>query len=134
MQGTPVYLQHPLFTLELFSLLSTVIVWISAMLIYLYSMVKQKKSIIRSITQNLFMVSLAFITTVVAISGSIFFSKTTPFLPNKLNGLWVDYGVTLDPFGQLYGFGILFCEGAWIAYTIFNAYLARPPLFRRNFG
>jgi len=125
MPETPVYLQHPLFMLELFSLLSTVIVWIMAMLISLYILVIQKMPIIRCASRNLFLVSLVSITIVVAVSGSLFFSKTIPYRPNKLNDLWVDYFDPPDLFGQLYGFGILFCEGAWLVYAMFHAHLRR---------
>jgi len=124
-QGTPVYLQHPLFMLELFSLLSTVIVWIMAMLISLYVLVIKKMSIIRCASRNLFVVSLVSITIVVAISGSVFFSKTIPYRPNVLNDLWVEYFDPPDLSGQLYGFGILLCEGAWLVYAIFRANLRR---------
>jgi hypothetical protein len=125
--GTPVYLQHPLIMLELFSLLSTVIVWIMVTLISLYSLVKQKISIKRSVNQNLFVVCSAFITVIVGISGSVFFSKTIPSQPTILNGLWTDYAVTPDPFGLLYGFGILFCEGTWLAHAIFHVYFEKIP-------
>ena len=125
MPGTPVYLQHPLFMLELFSLLSIVIVWIVAMLISLYILVIQKMSKIRCTSRNLFVVSLVSITIVVAISGSVLFSKTIPYRPNKLDDRWVDYFDPPDLFGQLYGLGILFCEGAWLVYAMFYAHLRR---------
>lgn len=119
MVETPICLQHPLFMLELLSLLSTAIVWIVTLPIFLYSLVKGKISETRSITRNLFIVSLALVTIVVAISGSIFFSKTIPYRPSQVDDLWVTYVNPPDPFGQVYGFGVLFCEGLWIAWTIF---------------
>lgn len=118
MMETPICLQHPLFMLELLFLLSTAIVWIVTLPIFLYSLMKGKISKTRSITQNLFVVSLALVTIVVAISGSIFFSKTIPYRPSQVDGLWVSYFDPPDPFGQVYGLGVLFCEGLWIAWTI----------------
>ncbi|NIO37234.1 hypothetical protein GTO27_05960 [Candidatus Bathyarchaeota archaeon] len=86
--------------------------------IFLYSLMKGKIARTRSITQNLFVVSLALATIVVAISGSLFFSKTIPYLPSQVDGRWVSY-YSPDPFGQVYGLGVLFCEGLWIAWTMF---------------
>jgi hypothetical protein len=102
MPETPVYLQHPLFMLELFSLLSTIIVWIMAMLISMYILVIQKMSIIRCASRNLFVVSLVSITIVVAVLGSLFFSKTIPYRPNKLDDLSVDYFDPPDLFGHVW--------------------------------
>ena len=119
MMETPICLQHPLFMLELLSLLSTAIVWIVTLPIFLYNLMKGKISKTRSITQNLFVVSLALATIIVAISGSIFFSKTIPYRPSQIDGRWVSYFDPPDPFGQVYGLGVLFCEGLWIVWTIF---------------
>jgi len=111
---------HPYFTAQLLLMLSTVIVWIVTLPIFLYSLVKGKIPKTRSTTQNLFVVSLALATIVVAISGSIFFSKTiSARAPSQTDNLRMVGLDPPDPFGQVYGLGILFCEGLWIAWTIF---------------
>lgn len=119
MMETPICLQHPLFMLELLSLLSTAIVWIVTLPIFSYSLIKEKIPKTRSTTQNLFVVSLALATIVVAVSGSIFFSKTISYDPSQTDNLRMAGLSPPDPFGQVYGLGILFCEGLWIAWTIF---------------
>ena len=115
---TPLYLTHPLFTLELVSLLSTVIAWVIAALISVYNLVRKGLSITSSITQNRLVVSLAFITILVAISGSLFFYlEVVPKYPVRNTDRYVTPGAIpspLRPFAVSYGFGVLFCEGAWI--------------------
>lgn len=121
-EGTPLYSIHPYFTAELLLMLSTVIVWIVTLPIFLYSLVKGKIPKTRSTTQNAFIVSLALATIVAAISGGIFFSKAISYSPieNTRYDLRPPHGFRPpDPFARVYWLGILFCEGLWIAWTIF---------------
>lgn len=113
--GTPGYLADPLFTLELFSMVSTGIVWVMTGLISLHSLRKLRMPITRSITENLFVISLVFVTIVVTILGSMFFSRTVPDYLISSNRHLTLYALDgHDPLFVLYFFGTLFCEGAWI--------------------
>lgn len=113
-EGTPLYLIHPFFTIELFLMLSTAIVWVMAMLISLHSLRKQRIALTESIIQNLFIVSLALTTVIVAISGYIVYSETIHF-EKYHNNLMDLQGISPpNPFAICYGLGILFCESAWI--------------------
>lgn len=121
-EGTPLYSIHPYFTAKLLLMLSTVIVWIVTLPIFLYSLMKGKIPKTRSTTQNLrarALVSLALATIVVAISGCIFFSKTVSYTASQTDNLRMAGFGPVDPFARVYGFGVLFCEGLWIAWTIF---------------
>jgi hypothetical protein len=118
-EGRPLYSIHPYFTAKLLLMLSTVIVWIVTLPIFLYSLVKGKIPKTRSTTQNSFIVSLALATIVVAISGSIFFSKTVSYTASQADNLRMAGFGPVDPFARVYGLGILFCEGLWTAWTIF---------------
>lgn len=63
-EGMPLYLIHPLFTLEFFLMLSTAIVWFIAFLFSLYNLRKQTLRLIEIVRQNLFVVSLVLTTVV----------------------------------------------------------------------
>ena len=77
----PVFLQHPFFMLEFLSLLSTAIVWIITLPIFTYFLKKGKVSRTRSTDENLFIVFLGLVTVVVTVLGSIFWTRTIPYLP-----------------------------------------------------
>jgi len=116
--GMPKYLIHPFFMLELVSLLLTLIAWVIATLISLYNLARKRLSITSSITQNWPVVFLVFITVITAVSGSIYFYlDVTPEYPVSNTDRYVTpAGIPspLRPFAVLYGFGVLFCESAWI--------------------
>jgi hypothetical protein len=114
MEGMPLYLIHPFFTLELFLMLSTAIVWVREMLISFYNLRKQRIALTKSMAQNSFIVSLAFVTVIVAISGCIVFSKTIHFEEFSSDLVDLISIPSPSPFALIYGYGILFCEGAWI--------------------
>lgn len=104
-KGTPLYSVHPYFTAELLLMLSIVIVCVMAMLISLYSLRRQGVDLIRTMIQNYSIISLAVFTVIVAICGYLTLSQP------------VYMGGGFEPptlFEYCYGFGILFCEGAWI--------------------
>lgn len=113
MEGMPLYLIHPFFTLELFLMLSTLIVWVLAIK-SAYNLRKQRIALTQSITQNLFITFLVFVTIIVAISGCIFFSRTIHF--EEFSNDLADLASIPPPipFALIYGYGILFREGAWI--------------------
>lgn len=125
--GVPYGLIHPYFTAELLLMLSTVVVWVMVILISLYNLRKQRMVLTKSIVQNWFVVSLAFATMIVAISGCMFYSEIFHFEEYSNNGLdlWVTPALSSpNPFALINGVGILFCEGAWIIIGLIN-YLKR---------
>jgi len=112
LEGMPLYLAHPYFTAELFFMLSTLIVWVVAMLFSLHNIRKQKIALVKSLTQNGLIVCLALFTVLVAILGCEIYSRIVERHPADLHDLYA-----LDPpnpFAVIHGYGILFCEGAWI--------------------
>jgi F0F1-type ATP synthase membrane subunit a len=76
MEGVPLGLIHPYFTAELFLMMSTAIVWVTAILVALYNLRKQRIDLTKCIMQNWFEFSLEFVTIIVAVSGCIFYSET----------------------------------------------------------
>lgn len=88
--------------------------WVMAMLISLHSLRKQRIALTESIIQNLFIVSLALTTVIVAVSACIVYSETIHF-EKYHNNLMDLQGISPpNPFAICYGLGILFCESAWI--------------------
>jgi putative effector of murein hydrolase LrgA (UPF0299 family) len=112
----PYYLQDLFFTLILLCSLSTAIVWVIAAPVTLYVLRKRGASVTRSLGQNVCVVCLVVFTVIVAISGVIRFLEIVPdYQTTHMNGLTIQTGLgSPNPFGQLYGIGVLFCEAAWI--------------------
>lgn len=120
----PVFLQHPFFMLEFLSLLSTAIVWIITLPIFTYFLKKGKVSRARSTDENLFIVFLGLVTVVVTVLGSIFWTRTIPYLPtHRENDRWISIVYPPDPLGQISGIGVLCCEPLWIFWTIYDNFL-----------
>lgn len=126
MEGMPLYLIHPLFTLEFSLWLTTAIVWFITFVFSLNSIRKQALTLIEVVGQNLFVVSLAFITVIIALSGCVGYSENI-----HLEEFGTDYllGIPSLPPPNLFtflrainGFGILVCEPAWII-TVLSKYL-----------
>jgi len=116
MEGIPFGLIHPYFTAELFFMLSTVVVWVMAMLISLYKIRRQRKALTKSIVQNWLVVSLAFATVISAIFGCIFYLQ--PF--HDKWGKWAHDDLadlsaigSPNPYALANAVGTLFCEAAW---------------------
>ena len=126
MEGMPLYLIHPLFTLEFFLLLSTAIVWFIAFLFSLYNIRKQTLTLTEVVEQNLFVVSFALITVIVAISGCVGYSENIHFEEFVADDLLSLRGLpppNLFTFLRaINGFGIILCEPAWII-TVLSKYL-----------
>ena len=135
MEGIPLYSIHPLFTLEFYLLLSTAIVWFIAFLFSLYNMRKQTMTLTEIVGRNLFMISLVLITIIVALSGCVTYSQNVHFEEFGAGDLWITPAIpSPNPFAIIYGYGILFCEPAWII-TVLSKYLrAQSATFRAPLG
>lgn len=122
MEGMPLYLAHPLFTLLFFLSLSTAIVWFIAFLFSfnLYNLRKQTMRLTEIVRQNLFVVSLAVTTVIVALSGCVLYSELIHF--EEFPAMDLPPLPPPNPFGVLHGYGILLCEPAWII-TVLSKYL-----------
>ena len=120
LEAKPLFLIHPIFALEFTLLLSIIVVWSITFLLSLMSILKQELMLRGIVERNSLLISLVFITLVVAISGCVVFSKFPNFIePLQVGGLNVTYGIPPpNPYGMLYGLGILFCEPTWIALII----------------
>lgn len=108
--GVPVYLIDPLSAIELFSMASTGIVWVITGLISLHNIRRRGIwDIAENVAENFLVVSLAFVTIVMAVSGSMFFSRSLPehWAVSDLPG-------ALPLAIPLYFFGTPFCEAGWI--------------------
>jgi hypothetical protein len=117
MEGVPRGLIHPFFTAELFLMMSTVFVWVTAMLISLYNLRKQRIGLTKRVIPNWFEFSLVLATIIVAVFGCIFYSEPFHYdlYPNSALGLWVDQGISPpNLFALVNGVGIILCEAAWI--------------------
>lgn len=134
MEGVPCGLIHPYFTAELFLMMSTVVVWVTAILISLHNLRKQRIGLTKRIIQNWFEISLVFATIIVAVSGCIFYSEPFHYnwYPSNDLDLWVTPALSPpNPFALVNGVGILFCEAAWIIIGLVN-YLKRLGFYRKN--
>jgi len=120
LESKPLFLIYPIFALEFTLLLSIIVVWLVTFLLSLKSFLKQKLMLRKIVERNSLLISLVFISLVVAISGCVFFSKAPVFEePLHVGGLLVLYGVPPpNPYGMLYGLGILFCEPTWIVLIV----------------
>ena len=119
-EAKPLFLIHPIFALEFTLLFSIIVLWSITFLLSLKSFLKQKLMLRKIVGRNSLLISLVFITLVVAISGCVVFSKVSNFKePLQVDGLHILYGIPPpNPYGMLYGWGILFCEPTWIALII----------------
>lgn len=93
---------------------------------FLYNLRKRRLVITKSVTPNLFTISLAIITVIIAISGCVGYSENVYFEEFGADDLWVLQGL---PPSNLFTylrainvFGILLCEPAWII-TVLSKYL-----------
>ena len=111
MEGIPFGLIHPYFIAELFFMLSTVVVWVMAMLISLYKIRRQRVALTKSIVQNWLVVSLVFATVISAIFGCIFYLEPFHFKWCPLGDLCANGSP--NPYALANAVGILFCEAAW---------------------
>lgn len=120
LESKPLFLIHPLFALEFSLLLSIIAVWSITFLLSLKSFLNQKVMLRKIVGRNSLLISLVFITLVVAISGCVSFSNFPNFVgPLQVGGLHVTYGLSPpNPYRMLYGLGILFCEPTWIALIV----------------
>jgi len=117
----PVFLQHPLFMLEFLSLLSTAIVWIITLPIFTYFLKKGKASRTRSTADNLFIVFLGLVTIIVTVLGSIFWTRTLPYLTTHTEtDRWNTIVYPPNPLGLISGIGVLCCEPLWIVWAIYD--------------
>ena len=120
LEAKPLFLIHPIFALEFTLLLSIIVLWSATSLLSLKSILDQKLMLRKIVERNSLLISLVFITLVVAISGCVVFSKISNFIgPLQVGGLNVTPGIPPPkPYGMLYGLGILFCEPTWISLII----------------
>ena len=140
--GTPLYLIHPFFTVEMFLSSSTALVWIMVALISLYTLRKQKIALTKSAVLNWLIVALAAATVLTAVSGCILYSQIIRFEERYYDEIRDMRAVPPpNPFGIIHGFGILFCEPTWIMIGVFKfldhlkkryGKWARPDLNRGN--
>ena len=128
MSGTIFFMLHPIFTIALFCSLSTLIMWIATALIFLHNLRIQRKSVTKSVDQNLALVSLVLITIIASMSGSLFLSRTIPsYYENHVEDLWSRHSMPAlrpDPvvqlLGMLYFFGTIFSELGWITHALLS--------------
>ncbi|UCE29150.1 MAG: hypothetical protein JSV85_07875 [Candidatus Bathyarchaeota archaeon] len=78
-EGAPLFLIHPLFTLEYSLILSTAIAWFIASLFSLRNVRKQAMGLVEAVEHNWLLVSLVLLTLVVALSGCMGFSEAISF-------------------------------------------------------
>ncbi len=140
--GVPVYWVDALSAIELFCMASTGIVWVITGLISLHNMRRRDIwDIAENVAKNFLVVSLAFVTIVVAVSGSMVFSRTIQPLR--------DYARTMQPLpdyaihamsqvssgplslATLYFFGTPFCEAGWIIQGLFRFRPFVKSIFKR---
>lgn len=121
LEAKPLFLIHPLFALEFTLLLSIIVLWSVTFLLSLKSILNQEVMLRKIVGRNSLLISLVFITLVVAISGCVSFSKISNIYigPLQVGGLHITPGIPPpNPYGMLYGLGILFCEPTWIALIV----------------
>lgn len=123
MPDTVFFMEHPIFTIALFCSLSTLIMWIATLLIFLHSLRIQGKSVTKGVSQNLALVSLVLLTIIASLSGSLLLFRTISSYPESaFEDLWSLTAFRPDPFvqalGMLYFFGIIFSELGWIVQTL----------------
>ena len=129
--GTIFFMVHPIFTIALFCSLSTLIMWIATALIFLHNLRIQRKSVTKSVDQNLALVSLVLITIIASMSGSLLLSRTIPsYSENHVEDLRSMPAIRPDPvvqlLGMLYFSGTIFSELGWITHDL----LSRSNIFR----
>lgn len=116
MDGTPLYLIHPLFTLDFFWMLSVAVVWLIVLMFSLYS--RQRETLIASIRQDWLGFLLVVFTVIAAVSGCIGFSEKIHFEEIRANDLLrLPALPPWDVFRFLRGIngiGFLLCEPVWI--------------------
>jgi hypothetical protein len=123
LEAKPLFLIHPIFALEIILLFSIVILWSVTSLLSIKSILNQKLMLRKIVERNSLLISLVFITIVIAISGCLVFSEV-PFIerPLQVGDLHIIYGISPpNPYAVLYGLGILFCEPTWIALVILKS-------------
>ncbi len=125
MSGTIFFMAHPIFAIALFCSLSTLIMWIATTLIFLHNSRVQRKSVTKSVNQNLALVSLVLITIIASMSGSLFLSRTIPsYYENHVEDLWSLPALRPDPvvqlLGMLYFFGTILSELGWITHALLS--------------
>lgn len=114
LEGIPFYLMHPYFTAELFLMMSTLVVWIIALIISFIDSLKQSISIIKKASQNYLETIALFITIIAAISGCIFYLTKVVYMDYPpINGDLHNIGQP-DLLAATNAFCILFSEAAWI--------------------
>ena len=116
MDGTPLYLVHPLFTLEFFLMLSVAVVWLIVLMFSLHS--RQREKLIDIIRQDWLGFLLVVFTVIAAVSGCIGFSEKIHFDEFRADDLLGLPGLPPpDVFTFLRainGIGFLVCEPVWI--------------------
>jgi hypothetical protein len=99
--------------------------WIATALIFLHNLRIQRKSVTKSVDQNLALVSLVLITIIASMSGSLFLSRTIPsYYENHVEDRWSMPALRPDPvvqlLGMLYFFGTIFSELGWITHALLS--------------
>lgn len=126
MEGTPLYLLHPLFLLQFLLMASTAIVWLIVFLFSLYDVRRREKMLSEIVRRDWFGFSLVVFTVVVAVSGCVGYSENICFEEFSADDLLSLPGL---PPPNIFTFlrtvnviGFRLCEPAWII-KILSRYL-----------
>lgn len=116
MEGTPLYLIHPLFTLDFFLMLSIAVVWLIVLMFSLYS--RQRETLTDLIRQDWLGFLLVVFTVIAAVSGCIGFSEKIHFEEFRADDL-LRLPALPPPnvftfLRAINGIGFLLCEPVWI--------------------
>jgi len=112
----PLYLTHPFFMVELFTMASTVAIWLIAGVLFIDSLRTRNIRVVDGFAQNGLLTLLALFTITVAAVGSLVYSAApgpnpTTFQDSLVGIVSLSEPNTLIAFNS---FGIILCEVVWI--------------------